>query len=320
LVLQVKACGVCGSDLRRWKEGPPAEINNIIPGHEFAGIVTEIGPKQSRFNVWDRVAVAPDIHCGKCYYCQRNMFNLCDNLCLVGITPGYPGGFAEKAVLTNEILSNGIVHKMPPKLSFEEGALAEPCCSVLASHNKTHTTLGDTVVVMGAGPIGCLHIVVAKSRGAEVVVSDPSKIRRKLAEHFKPFAIIDPISENLAEYVNHLTNGVGADVVICANPVATTQTEAIKIVRKGGKVVLFGGLPKANPMTTLDGNKIHYGEIEVIGAFSYHPTIHKLALDLISRQIISAEKMITKSFSLEEIDKAFFAAVEGRDLKVMVTI
>ena len=96
LVVEVKACGICGSDLRRWKEGPPPGGQGIVPGHEAAGIVVKVGPKCSDFAVGDRVAVAPDIHCGRCYYCRREMYNLCDHLKFIGITPGYPGGFAEQ--------------------------------------------------------------------------------------------------------------------------------------------------------------------------------------------------------------------------------
>jgi len=247
------------------------------------------------------------------------MYNLCDELHFVGVTPGYPGGFAEKLVLTGEVLTNGIVHKMPDGVTFIEGALAEPCCSVLTLHRKMSTGLGDTVVVMGAGPIGCLHVVVAKARSASVVVSEPSQTRRRMVQHFVPDLVVDPLKEDLAEHVSKLTGGIGADIVICANPIGQTQTQAVEIVRKAGRVVLFGGLPKANPIVSLDSNRIHYGEIEVIGAFSYHPTAHKLALDMLQRKVIRADLMITHTFSLDSIDEAFQTAAGGEALKVMVT-
>ncbi len=320
LILKVEACGVCGSDIRRWREGPPPGSGGVVPGHEAAGIVLETGVDCRAFNVGDYLAIAPDVHCGECYYCRRGMFNLCDNLKFIGITPGYPGGFAEKIVLTGEILKNGIIHRMPEGLSFEWAAVSEPCCSVLATHNKTGTKLGDTVVVIGAGPTGCLHISVAKQRGAKVIVSQRSKSRREMVGKFKPDMIVDPISTNLVEKVKQFTNGVGADIVICANPVAETQTCAVEMVRKGGRVILFGGLPKADPMTTFNGNLIHYGEIEVIGAFSYHPTIHKLALELLAQRKIPADQLITHSFSLDQINEAYKAASTGEALKVIITM
>lgn len=154
LVLQVKACGICGSDLRRWKEGPPEGAAEATPGHEAAGVVVEVNSRCTRFQVGDHLAIAPDVHCSRCYYCQRGMYNLCDDLRFVGITPGYPGGFAEKIALTGEILDKGIVHRMPEGLSFEHAAVSEPSSSVLATHNKAGTQAGDTVVIIGAGPTG----------------------------------------------------------------------------------------------------------------------------------------------------------------------
>jgi L-iditol 2-dehydrogenase len=319
LVLDVAACGICGSDLRRWKEGPPPGADSTIPGHEAAGVVAEVGKNVTAYAPGDKLAVAPDIHCGDCYYCRRGMYNLCDKLHFLGVTPGYPGGFAEKMVLTGEVLQNGIVHKMPEGMSYTAAALAEPCCSVLALHRKIATDLGDTVVVMGAGPIGCLHVVVAKARGASVIVSEPLQPRRKLVGRFEPEAIVDPNSKDLRSIVHKLAGGLGADTVICANPVAETPTQAVELVRKAGKVVLFGGLPKTNPMVRLDSNRIHYGEIQVIGAFSYHPTMHELALRLLKDKVIPAELLITHTFELKDVAEAFETAAGGQALKVMVT-
>lgn len=318
LVLDVKACGICGSDLRRWNEGPPEGVAGVVPGHEAAGVVVAVGEGQSRYAKGHCLAIAPDVHCGTCYYCRRGLYNLCDDLRFVGVTPELPGALADQLVLTAEVLENGIVHRMPEGMSFVEGSLAEPSCSVLASHQRAGTGLGDTVVVMGAGPIGCLHVVVARSRGARVIVSEPSAARRHLAERFEPDAIVDPMSQDLASCVRVRTGDVGADIVICANPVAQTQTQAVDIVRKRGKIVLFGGLPKTHPMVTLDSNRIHYGEIDVFGAFSYHPTVHALALDLIHRKVIRADLLVTHAFGLADIDSAFETAASGEALKVVV--
>jgi L-iditol 2-dehydrogenase len=247
------------------------------------------------------------------------MYNLCDGLRFVGITPGYGGGFADKLLLTHEILTNGIVHPIPEGLSFVDAALAEPCSSVLATHDKAGTSLDDVVVVIGAGPTGCLHVVVSQARGARVIVSQRSAPRREMARRFNPEAVVDPSAEDLAAVVRELTGGLGASIVVCANPVAATQTQAVEIARKGGRVVLFGGLPKANPMTTLDSNRIHYGEIEVVGAFSYHPSLHQLALDLLARKVIPADLLVTHTYPLDRVAEAFETAASGQGLKVVVT-
>jgi L-iditol 2-dehydrogenase len=319
LVLDVKACGICGSDLRRWREGPPSGAAGVVPGHEAAGLVIEVGEGVTQYAEGDYLAIAPDVHCDRCYYCRRGLYNLCDELRFVGVTPELPGGLAEKLVLTREVLTRGIVCRMPEGMSFVEGSLGEPSCSVLASHNRAGTGLGDTVVVMGAGPIGCLHAVVAAARGASVIVSEPSDTRRRLASRFEPAAVVDSTQEDLAACVRDMTGGVGADIVICANPVAATQTQAVEIVRKRGRVILFGGLPKADPMVRLDSNRIHYGEIEVVGAFSYHPTVLAAALDLIHRKVIRADLLVTHTFGLAEIVTAFETAASGDALKVAVT-
>jgi L-iditol 2-dehydrogenase len=319
LILKVESCGVCGSDLRRWREGPPAGVEGIVQGHELAGTVMEAGENVAAYAIGDRLAIAPDIHCGRCYYCQRGMYNLCDSLRFVGITPGINGGFAEKVVLTGEILTNGIVHHMPEGMPFPVGSLGETLSSVLVSHEQAGTSLNDLVVVMGAGPIGCLHVSVAKARGARVVVSEPVQTRRETAQRFEPEAIIDPFNEDLETRVREMTDGRGADIVICANPVAATQTQAVEIVRKAGRVILFGGLPKANPMVNLDSNRIHYGEVVIVGAFSYHPTAHERALDVLNRGLIPTDLMITHTFSLDQISEAFETAASGAGLKVIVS-
>lgn len=316
IVLDVKACGVCGSDLRRWKEGPGSEP--VVPGHEIAGVVSQVGAEVTNYKLGERIAVAPDIHCGECYYCKHAQYNLCDSLHFLGITPGYPGGFAEQVLLTDEVLRLGVVHKIPEGLSLDDASVSEPCSSVLACHDRIHTSIDDVVVVMGAGPIGCIHTAVAHARGAQVVISEPSDIRRKLAESFNPELIVNPFEEDLGEAVRKITGGRGADIVICANPVPATQTQAVEIVRKRGKIMLFGGLPKDNHMVSLDGNRIHYNEIEVMGTFSYHPTYHALALEALQRGIIPAEKLITAKFSLDEVDKGFNSAAGGEALKVII--
>jgi len=318
LVMKMEACGICGSDLRRWQEGPPAGAPYIIQGHELAGTVVETGLGVTRFKTGDRIAVAPDIHCGRCWYCRRGLFNLCPDLRLLGITPGYDGGFAEYVHLSDEVLTNGIVHPMPDGLSFPEGALAETLSSVLAAQDHCRLTLGETLVVLGAGPIGCLHTVVGQVRGARVIVAELSPVRRRIVEQFQPDAVIDVTARDVVSEVKRITGGLGADVVICANPVASTQTQAVEMSRRGGRIVLFGGLPKANPMVSLNSNLIHYGEKVVMGAFSYHPSYHEEALQSLVRKVVPAEKLITHIRPLSRIGEAFQIASSGEALKVMV--
>ena len=319
LLLKVHACGVCGSDLRRWREGPAAGPATV-PGHEFAGEVVEVGARVSGYGVGDHLAVAPDVHCLRCWYCSVGLYNLCDDMTMIGITPGFDGGLAEYCVLPAHALAGGTIHHMPPSLSFAQGALGEPLSSVQACHADIGTTLGDTVLVMGAGPIGCLHTAIAHLRGARVILSEPNALRREMAEPFAPELILDPTTQDVVAQVRAFTEGRGADSAICANPVAATHQQAVEAVRKRGAVVLFGGLPKAAPMTSLDANRIHYDEIRVIGSFSYHPDYHRRALQLLERGQVDPDAIITHRFSLGEADAVFRTVAAGEALKVMVEI
>jgi L-iditol 2-dehydrogenase len=318
LVLATGACGICGSDLRRWSEGPPPGVDWLVQGHELAGTVVAVAPDAVGYSVGERLAVAPDIHCGACYYCRRGWFNLCTGLKLLGITPGYPGGFAERVSLSAEVLRLGIVHRMPAEASFHEGAMAETLSSVLACQEQCEVSLGEVVVVLGAGPIGCLHAVVARARGARSVVADPNPRRLQGAGRFGPEALLDPGSVDLVQEVRRLTEGRGADVVICANPVAASQAAAVEMVRRAGRVVLFGGLPKKDPITHLNGNLIHYGEVRVLGAFSYHPRFHEEALRMLARKAVRADQFVTRALPLSRVEEAFATASAGEALKVMV--
>jgi L-iditol 2-dehydrogenase len=209
---------------------------------------------------------------------------------------------------------------MPASLSWAQGALGEPLSSVQACHQDIGTKLGDTVLVMGAGPIGCLHTAIAHLRGARVILSEPNELRRKMAQPFEPELLLDPFEQDVVAQVKDFTDGLGADSAICANPVAATHQQAVDAVRKKGAVVLFGGLPKAAPMTELNANRIHYDEIRVIGSFSYHPDYHLRALQLLQRGQIDPDMIITHSYSLDEVDQVFRTVAAGEALKVMVEI
>ena len=158
---------------------------------------------------------------------------------------------------------------------------------------------------MGAGPIGCLHIAVAHLRGATVIRREPSEMRRRMASpSLRTWSSTRPAQDVVAE-VRAATGGRGAECAICANPVAATHAQAVELVRKRGTVVLFGGLPKSSPMTSLDANRIHYDEIRVVGSFSYHPDYHALALRLHRARADRQRAVITHTFPLEQVGEAF---------------
>jgi L-iditol 2-dehydrogenase len=315
ILVRVEACGICGSDIRNYHSGLKADIEKQIMGHEIAGVVEEVGPGVTRFAVGERVAVAPDVSCGKCYYCRRGWVNLCIDHRLVGAH--WPGGFAQFIHLPEVILTHGMVHHMPDGVSMVDTTMSEPASSVLASQENAGVAEGDTVLIIGDGPIGCLHIEVARSRGAARVIM-AGLTRLALVAAFAPDVTIDAGSQDTVREVLAATDGLGADVAICANPVAATQQQAVEAVRKRGTVVLFGGVPKTNPMTTLNSNLIHYNELRIMGAFSYPASAHQQALCMIADGTISASKYVTRQVPLEGIVEGIEAAQRGEALKVAV--
>jgi L-iditol 2-dehydrogenase len=202
-------------------------------------------------------------------------------------------------------------------VSLTDACLAEPAASVLAAQQNAGVGLADTVLIIGDGPIGCLHLEVARARGASRVIVAGLR-RLKEAARFDPDALIDAALQDTVAETLRITGGLGADVAICATPVASTQEQAVEAVRKRGKVILFGGLPKTSPMTTLNSNLIHYNELTVAGAFSYPATAHRQALEVIGRGKITPSKYFGLTVSLDDIVEGFRAAAEGRALKVLV--
>jgi L-iditol 2-dehydrogenase len=315
VVLAVHACGICGSDLRNYRTGLKGDVKSQIMGHELTGVVSEVGRDVTGYKVGDRIAVAPDVSCGRCWYCRRGLVNLCVDHRMVGTH--WPGGFAEYLHMPPEVLARGMVHHIPEGLSLTDACLSEPASSVLAAQQNTGIGLGDTVLVIGDGPIGCLHLEVARARGASRVLM-AGLARLKEAERFAPDALIDAGSQDTVKESLRLSDGLGVDVAICATPVAAVQEQAVEAVRKRGRVILFGGLPKTAPMTTLNSNLIHYNEITVVGAFSYPATTHQQALLVIRDGKITPSKYFNLTVPLDDIVDGFQAAAQGRALKVLV--
>jgi L-iditol 2-dehydrogenase len=297
-IIKIEACGICGSDVRRWQHGANYEQGWQIPGHEIAGKVVEVGADVTEYKVGDRLALAADVSCGECYYCRRGLYNLCDHWQLLGVD--FPGGMAEYMQLPHAILHHGIVHRTPEGLPGEQAALAEAASSVIAAQEQVSVEPGEVVAIIGDGPIGVLHVQLARARGAKPVLIGRRAGRLDIVEKkgLGAWKIYNNREIDSVEVVRDLTDGIGADVAIVACAAKSAQAEAVEMVRKRGRVVLFGGLPKSDPITHLNSNTIHYRELRVVGTFSYHPSAHRTALDLISRGLIEADEIITASYPI----------------------
>ena len=315
LLVKVHFCGICGGDYRNFKNGLKGGVKNQIMGHEISGEIVEVGSLVDNWQVGQRVAMAPDVSCGKCWYCKRGMVNLCLDHKMLGTH--FPGGYAQYMALPKEVLEHGFVELIPEGMSYEFAAFAEAASGVVACQKRLNVSAGDTVVIIGDGPIGCLHVDVAHARGAKVIMAARGKI--DLVGAFSPDLIVNNRNpEEATRQVLEFTKGIGADFVILAVPNVEAQAQALAMSRKRGTVVIYGGAPKDKAVSQMDSNLIHYSEINVTGSFSYSATGLIDALEAIHSGQIHAEKYLNAVVSLEELPEVMPRNVHKDALKVLI--
>lgn len=317
LLVKVDACAVCGTDLKTFKHGNPRIKPPMSMGHEFTGLVNEVGPEaEGQFQVGDRIVMATSISCASCYYCGRGWPNLCENLAPMGFA--YPGGMAEYVVIPARALKNGHVVKTPT-MAAEHAALAEPVSCAVNSLSQCDLPAKATVLVLGAGPLGLMNACVARSLGAEkIILSEINEARLAQAEQFNFEALVNPAKQDLAKCVMSHTDGLGADVAIVAAPAAAPQEQAIHLVRKRGFVVLFASLPADRSMLHVDSRAIHYGELRVVGTSDSAPWHVQKAVELLATAQVPADKLASHVLPLSQVHDAFTLMESGEALRVVV--
>jgi L-iditol 2-dehydrogenase len=316
IVIKVKSCSICGTDIKVYHHGHKLIVFPRITGHEVSGTVSAVGKNIKDIKEGARVAVAPAIPCGRCYYCRKGYQTMCDNLKAIGYH--YDGGFAEYMLVPEDAVRNGCVNKIPDNVSFEEASIAEPLACVINGQSLSRIETGDTVLVLGAGPIGCLHSELAKNTGAgKVILADISPERVKSAE-FTGSTLVDMSKMDIKKVVAELTDGRMADRVIVAVGAPQPQEMALELVAKRGSVNYFGGLPKEKPFIKFNSNLLHYGEFFVTGTHGSTPIHNRIALNMISSGRISAGKYITHKYPLEDIKTAFEKSERREGLKIVI--
>ncbi len=317
LLLDVKACGLCGSDLRTLRSGHHRVTLPWIIGHEISGTVVEVGPGYT--GPWQKgetIAVGPPAFCGTCDFCRNGEYELCE--AYREIAQAWPGGLAEQVAIPAEAIRLGAIQPVPTGLDPVFAALAEPISSCINAQEKGQVGLGDTVVVIGTGPIGCIHISLARARGADkVFVADIAADRLQLAAAFEPDAAINAAQVDLVEEVRRLTGGKGADVIITATPAPAAQVQAVEMARKGGRILLFGGLPPEHSKPGVDMNLVHYHALHLIGTTIFAPRHFYLAMKLITSGRIPVDKLVTHRFPLADFKTGAMMALEGKVLKAV---
>ncbi len=318
LRVRVDACAVCGSDLKAFKAGNPRIRPPMVMGHEFTGLVEDVGGPVGGFAPGDRVVMATSVSCGDCAYCRRGWPNLCADLAPMGFV--YPGGMAEAVAIPERALRNGHVVKVPPGLPATHAALAEPVSCAVNACEACGVREGDVVVVVGAGPMGLINACVARAFGARaILLAEVNEARLRQAEGFGMDRLVNPATEDLAAVVREATGGVGADVAIVAAPAAKPQEDAPALVRKRGTICLFASLPKGRSDITLDSRPIHYGELRVVGASDSTPRQVARAVEMLAGGTFPADRVITHVLGLDAIARAFELMAKGEALKVVLT-
>lgn len=317
ILIKVCSCGLCGSDLRTLQSGHRNVKFPWIIGHELSGKVVETGEDyKGSWKIGQMLAVAPMVYCGKCEFCISGQHELCENT--KELAQHWKGGFAEYMAIPKEALDFGTIQLVPEGLDYKVAGIAEPASSCVNAQEKADIGLGDTVVIIGSGPIGCIQTSIARARGAEkIIVADIFDERLKMCKPFEPDITINASKVDLVQEVRKLTNGRGADVVITANPVGKTQVQAVEMAKKGGRIVLFGGLPHDNSKPGIDTNIIHYRGLHVIGTTTFAPRHHLLALSLMKTGKIPGDKLVTHVLPLSEFEEGVKLAKNGKALKVV---
>ncbi len=318
--IRVKNCSTCGTDVKIRKNGHQNLTPPRIIGHEIAGEVVEVGSGVAGdWKPGDRVQVIAAVPCGKCHECRKGWMAVCQNQTSVGYQ--YDGGFAEYMIVPREVLAVDGMNRIPDGVGFAEASAAEPFACAINAQEQLGIEPGDDVVIFGAGPIGCLHVRIARGvHGAgRIILVDINSERLKMsADAVKPDVVINASEVNIVEEILKLTDGRGADVIITATPANVTQEQAVSMAARNGRISFFGGLPKTNPTITLDSNLVHYRQLHIHGANGSAPEHNRRALDYIASGEVPVADLITRRIRLRDVMDAFGIVERGEAIKVTV--
>ena len=311
--IKIAYSGICGTDLHAFKGTYSSTKPPVVLGHEFSGIVTEVGPDVKEFKVGDRVTSETTFAtCGTCPSCLEKDYNLCGNR--RGLGTQVNGSMAQYVVSREES-----VHKLPDNVSLLSASLTEPlACGVHASIEKGLVKEGEIAVVFGVGAIGQMVAQVCKSQGATVIVAGMSTDTERFAIALKNGAdrAVDQSKEDLAAIVNEMTNGVGVDISFECSGAVPAANKALEITRRKGRVVQMGVFPEAKESIWTD--LILHKEIVYVGSRRQKPSSWRISLDLLGKGTVIPQKIITKIVSLEDWRDGFEAQMRGEGVKAVI--
>lgn len=309
VVVANKVSTTCGTDVKNFKRGYPLVKPPHPYGHEFSGVVAWVGEGVTAFREGDRVAVHNTAPCGHCYYCKHDQPSMCESLVFCR------GAYAEYVKVPAPIVAQNMF-VIPDSLSHKAASLMEPLSCAVHGIENCPIALGDTVVINGAGPIGLMFARLAVLRGARVLVTDMLPGRLALAERLGAWKTLDITGvQDTAEAVRATTvDGRGADVVIEATGLIQVWETSVKMTRKGGFVLLFGGT-KSGSVLSVDATLLHYSQITIKGVFHTTPRHVAAALELLKLGVISAEDFVQNEYPLERLEEAIREHASGAVIK-----
>jgi L-iditol 2-dehydrogenase len=317
VLVKVGANTICGTDVRILRGQKTKGVRPpIILGHEMAGHVYQVGREVKGYEVGAPVAMAPVIACGRCFYCQHDMENICPNQKVMGYD--VDGGLSEYVRIPAEAVAAGNLFVAQNDLPSEYLALAEPLSCCVNGQRRSCIGLDSTVLIMGSGPIGLFHLQLSLLAGARtVIVSDPSAPRRAIASNFGAHITVDPTAEDLSAVVSQATEGLGMDSIIVCIGLPKLVNDALKLARQGGRINIFAGLA-GKGLAEVEANLIHYNELEVTGTSNSRRADYQVALRLIESGRVKVEPMVTDRFPLRAVDEALAKTASGEGIKVAV--
>jgi L-iditol 2-dehydrogenase len=321
-ILRVEACGICGTDARTFFNGDPRAPAPWILGHEPVGILERVGPEAvlpQGVRAGDRVFLGSILFCAQCRQCLDGRQNLCEHHLLYGFDP-FPGAYAELAAVPPIATRNLI--PLPRDLPSDLATVVDPFACALNGIEVLDVGLGDTVLILGAGPIGCWQAVMARDRGAgRVLLSDVNRRRLDLALEAVGGFVDDAFlagEDNGVAAVADRTGGAGAERIIVAAPSRQAQQAALEMAARRARVVYFAGLPKHDPVSPLDMNQLHYKELAILGAYGATHRQYRITMDYLDRRREELAPVVTHQFPLDKIGDAFETIRSGTGLKTVV--
>lgn len=312
VLLEIKAALTCGTDAKVYLRGghprmikPPA-----LFGHEFSGVIAQIGSEVEDFEKGMRAVAANSAPCNQCFYCKIGRQSLCENLLFIN------GAYAQYIKIPEAVVKQNLL-KIPQSISFKEAALVEPLACVLHAVESVGIRPGDRVAVNGAGPIGLLFIQLLKLRGARVIVSDKKRERLDGAKKLGADEVVDLGKDQPQEVREFTERGRGVDLAVEAVGNPSVWEKTVKMVRKGGTALLFGGCPPGTTVN-LDTELLHYSEITLKGVFHHTPYYVEKSLDLIVGKEIEANALITGELPLARLSQALEMIINHEGIKTAV--